>query len=106
MICRICGKEKEKRNQMHGHFMQCHRAEYQAAKYNLDRLVDGITPRIRELPQNEERRKSSQLPRPDGFRLLTKTNEAESRAIINGFVYIDAYENLFTTTDAKAEGWI
>lgn len=105
MKCRICGKEFEKRNQIHCHMIRKHEAEYKAAQLNLDRLVEDITPRKEEQPDVKKRRKANLLIKPAGFRLLRKSDPTEANAIEHGFTYTDG-DNVYTVDDAKAEGWI
>ena len=106
MKCRICGKEFDKRNQMHCHMIRKHEAEYKAAQLNLDRLVEDITPRKEEQPDVKQRRKANLLPKPQGLRLLRNTDSQEAYAITQGFTYIDKEQNIYTIDDVKAEGWI
>lgn len=90
---------------MHCHVLRCHEAEYRAAGLNLDRLVENIAPRKQEQPNIKARRQAGLLKKPQGFRLLKPTNEAEYNAIQAGYTYTDG-DNVFTVDDAKAEGWI
>jgi len=102
MKCRICGCEKETRRQMHGHLMHTHYNDYKIADFVLDRLVDGAI--LAERPKKEKEKKA--FLRPNGFRLLRRSNPAEENAINQGYDFIDDEEFLYTEQEARVEGWI
>ena len=105
MKCRLCGIEKDTRRQMQGHLMFSHKEDYKRAEFNMDRLVEGAPPRVKEAKKAQYERKQKQLEKPQGFRLLKREDPTELNAINAGFLYTDG-DNVFTADDAKAEGWI
>lgn len=106
MKCKLCGKEFERRNQMHGHMMFNHRDDYKRANWNMDRLTEGAPDRLHETVYQRNERLNKLAPKPDGFRLLKTNVPEEQRAIAAGFCYIDSEENLYTLEEAKTERWL
>lgn len=103
MICKLCGCEKDTRRQMHGHLMHTHYDDYKRADFILERLTDGAPAPARVYPYRKEKKA---FPRPAGFRLLRRSDPAEANAIDQGFDFIDSDQNIYTSQEAKTEGWI
>ena len=101
MKCRICGAEKATRRSMHGHCMTCHYEDYKRLDFMLERIAEDVPPLVKDV-----KKEIKKLPRPDGFRLLRRSNEEEAVAIDQGFDFIDNENYVYTAQEARAEGWI
>ena len=91
--CRFCGREYKDRRSIHGHLMTSHREAYYQNGCDDSAMIEEVT----ELVPGE---------RPVGFRLLNRKNADENFAYAEGYRFIDAEENVYTTDDAKEMGWI
>ena len=91
--CKLCGKEKNGKREMHGHFMYAHRTTYAEHNYNMADLI-------------EEDSHAEPKEKPKGFRYLSKADDIESMAIGQGYLFIDEDENIYTEEEVKNKGWI
>lgn len=106
MKCRLCEFETDARRSMHGHLMFYHSDDYKRAGYNLDRLTIGAPDRKNDRPAAQRKRAEKAAPKPAGFRLISGSSDIEKEAIKQGFIYIDAEQNIYSAEEAKTEGWI
>ena len=93
--CKMCGKEFANKRAVHAHLLTTHGAEYRAAGMKQEQFIEGVE---QEPPKDSKR--------PDGFRYLSRSNEAEAAARAAGYDFVDNYENLYTIEDAKKRGWL
>lgn len=92
--CKLCGKEKHSKREMHGHFMYAHRSTYAEHDYKMVDLIE------------EDSYAEPPKEKPLGFRYLSKADDLESMAIGQGYLFIDEDQNIYTEEEAKAKGWI
>lgn len=102
--CLICGYEATDGRVMHGHLMKNHEEEYRKAELDMEKLTSGYK-RTRSNTAKKTK-KALETEKPAGLRLLNKNNKEEHSAYMCGYRYIDADENVYTTSELKEMGVI
>ena len=99
--CKFCGYEATDGRVMHGHLMKNHEEEYREFGLDMEKCCTGYK---RTKSNSNKRIKNAE--KPAGLRLLNNSDPNELEAYNQGYRYIDAAENIYTSAELKEMGVI